>query len=85
MHRSTTRHASQLQLPGQPVDDATGRLSASDTTARAMATAAGWAAAWTVTTLMICPAVCALTMLAALADAAYWAAISLAGREPLGN
>ena len=45
--------------------DATGRLSASDTTAWAMATVAGRSEAWTVMTLIICPAVCALTMLAA--------------------
>ena len=59
---------------GQRVDDATGRLNASETTARATATAAGWSAARTVTTLMIWLAVCALTMLAALADAACPAA-----------
>ena len=52
------------------MDDATGRFSASETTARATATAAGWCAARMVTTLMIWLAVCALTMLAALADAA---------------
>ena len=46
------------------ISDATKRLSASDTTARAMATAAGRSAAWTVTTLVICPAMCALIMLA---------------------
>ena len=47
--------------------DATGRLSASDTTARATATAtaAGRSEVWTVTTLMICSAVCTVTMLAA--------------------
>jgi hypothetical protein len=56
------------------VDGATGRFSASETTAGATATAAGWSAAKTVTMLMIWLAVCALTMLAALADAACSAA-----------
>ena len=54
------------------MDDATGRFSASETTARA--TAAGRSAARTVTMLMIWLAVCALTMLTALADAACPAA-----------
>jgi hypothetical protein len=54
------------------VDNPTGCFSASDTTARA--TAAGWSAARTVTVLMIWLAVCVLTMLAALADAACSAA-----------
>ena len=66
--------SSRLQRSGQRVDDATGRFSASETTARATATAAGWSAARTVTMLMIWLAVCALTMLAALADAACPAA-----------
>src|SRR5689334_8854781 len=65
---------SRPQRPGQRMDDATGRLSAPETTARATATAAGWPAARTVTMLMIWLAVCALTMLAALADAACPAA-----------
>jgi hypothetical protein len=65
---------SRGQRSGQRVDDATGRVSASETTARATATAAGWFAARTVTMLMIWLAVCALTMLAALADAACSAA-----------
>ena len=65
---------SRLQRSGQRVDDATGRFSASETTARATATAAGWSAARTVTMLMIWLAVCALTMLTALADAARSAA-----------
>lgn len=52
----------------------TGQLTASDTTVRATATAAGWSAARTVTTLMICLAVCALRILAALIDAVYSAA-----------
>ena len=56
------------------MDDATGCFSASETTARATATAAGWFAARTVTMLMIWLAVCALTMLAALADTARSAA-----------
>src|SRR6185312_16405576 len=64
----------RLQRPGQRVEDATGRLSVSETTARATAAAAGWSAARTVTMLMIWLAVCALTMLAALADAACPAA-----------
>ena len=42
----------------------------SDITARVTATVTGWSAARTVTTLMICPAICALMMLTALADAA---------------
>ena len=41
---------------------------------RATATAENWSAISTVTTLMICPAVCALTTLAALLDAACSAA-----------
>jgi hypothetical protein len=49
-------------------------LSASDTTASATATAADRSAAWTVTTLMICSAVCTLMTLAALLDAACSAA-----------
>ena len=47
----------------------TGRLGASETTARATATTAGWSAVWTVTMLIICTVVCALTLLAILADA----------------
>ena len=69
-----TAASSRLQRSGQRVDDATGRFSASETTARATATAAGWSAARTVTMLTIWLAVCALTMLAALADAACSAA-----------
>src|SRR5712672_132859 len=65
---------SRLQRSGQRVDDATGRFSASETTASATTTAAGWFAARTVTMLMIWLAVYALTMLAALADAACPAA-----------
>ena len=53
------------------MDDATGPFSASETAARAAATAAGWSAARTVAMLTIWSAVCALTMLATLADAAY--------------
>ena len=45
-------------------------LSASDTTARATVTAAGRSAVWTVTTLMIFSAMCALMTLALLLDAA---------------
>jgi hypothetical protein len=52
------------------MDNATGRFSASETTARATATAAGWSAARTVTMLMIWLAVWALTMLAARVEAA---------------
>ena len=52
------------------MDDTTGHLSASDTTARATATAAGCSTARIVTMLTIWLAVCALTMLAALAYAA---------------
>ena len=52
--------------------------------------AEGRSAVWTVTTLMICPAVCALTTLAALLDAACPAATAnsagsgrhLASRKP---
>src|SRR5437660_11828998 len=70
-----SRHTSWVQRSCQRVDDATGHPSASETaTARATATAAGWSAARTVTVLMIWLAVCALTMLAALADAACPAA-----------
>ena len=43
-----------LQPSAQRLGDTAGRLSASDTTARA--TAAGRSAAWTVTMLMICSA-----------------------------
>jgi hypothetical protein len=53
------------------MDDATGHIGVSDMTARTMATATSWSAAWTLTTLINCPAVCALTMLAVLAKAAY--------------
>ena len=56
------------------MEDATGRLSVSETTARATAAAAGWSAARTVTILTIWRDVCALVMLAALADAACSAA-----------
>src|SRR5436190_17597680 len=42
---------SRLQRSGQRMDAATGRLSASETTATATATAAGWSAARTVTIL----------------------------------
>jgi hypothetical protein len=45
--------------PLRGLDDAAGRLSASGTTARTMATAVGRSAIWTVTTLMTCSAVCA--------------------------
>jgi hypothetical protein len=48
-----TGASGQLQRSGQRVDDATGCLSTSETTARATATAAGWFAATTVTMLMI--------------------------------
>jgi hypothetical protein len=54
--------------------NAAGHLSASDTTARATATATDQSAVWTVTTLMICSAVCAFTTVAALLDAARSAA-----------
>jgi len=56
--------------PERPTCD----ISASETTARATATAAGWSAARIMTMLMIWLAVCALTILAALADAAGSAA-----------
>jgi hypothetical protein len=50
--------------PSAPrLGDMAGRLSASDTTARAMATTEDRSAVSTVTTLMICSAVCALTTL----------------------
>jgi hypothetical protein len=53
-------------------------LSASATTARATATAAGRSGAATKTTQMICLAVCALTTLAFLRDAAWLAAAAKA-------
>ena len=49
-------------------------MSAPETTARATATAAYRPGASTVTTLMMVPAVCALTMLADLRQAAWLAA-----------
>src|SRR5690349_12222272 len=66
--------SSRVQRSRQRVDDATGHLSAPETTSRATATAPGWSAARTVTILTIWRAVCALVMLAALADAACSAA-----------
>ena len=61
-----------VQRSRQRVDDATRRFIASETTARATATAAGWSATRTVTVLMIWLAVCALTMLAALVRQSRW-------------
>jgi hypothetical protein len=60
----------RLQRFRQRLDDRTGHLSASDTTARATATAAGCPTASTVRMLTIWLAVCALAMLAALGSAA---------------
>jgi hypothetical protein len=58
------------QPSARRLDDTTGRCSASDTTATATATAAGRSGVSTVTTLMICSAMPALTTLAFLIGAA---------------
>ena len=91
-HRDT---GSTSPAPGRPhpparrLGDTAGHLSASDTTARATATAEDQSEVRTVTTLIICSAVCALTMLAALLDAACraasngrWVPESADGRPP---
>jgi hypothetical protein len=84
-HRDTVFYEPPHDLvpPGpQRLDDMTGRLSASDTTARATATAEDRSGASTVTVLMIFSHVCALITLAFLLDAARPAAtVNWAGRD----
>lgn len=69
-----TRTQFRSVIFGQQLDDATGRLCASETMARVMTPAEGRSAVSTVVTLMICLAVCALMMLAFHFEAACSAA-----------
>ena len=75
-----------LAMPGSyRLDDAAGRLIASETTPPQPRRPEGLPAAWTVTILMMCPAVCALTTLTASWPPACPAAVPLAARNSCGG